>query len=126
MTKIMELWHEESLCMDPERLAGIYVEMGESRAKTVIAGATEELALEMERLKGLMLAGHPRAMPQTARRLRDIAEPLGLCSLTQVAEDLAKTAATENRVAMAAILARLDRLANQSLKMVWDLQDMSG
>ncbi len=112
--------------MDPERLAGIYVELGETRAKAAIASATEELALEMERLKGLMRAGQAQAIPQAARRLRDIAEPLGLCSLGHVADDLEMTALADNPIAMAAILARLDRLANRSLKMVWDLQDMSG
>lgn len=126
MTGVTVLWRDEPLWMDPDRLAGIYVELGEVKAHAAIGRAMEDLALTLERLKGLLRAGRLPALSQSAARICDIAEPLGLSSLARVASDVAQVSQARDEVALAATLARLERVANRSLKMVWDLQDLSG
>lgn len=126
MSAIAMLWRDEPLLMDPERLAGIYVEMGEARAQAAVSCAMEELAVTMERLRGLLRTGRRRALSDAALRIRDIAEPLGLSSLAQVAGDVAAVADRGDAAALGAVTARLERVSNRSLKMVWDLQDLSG
>ena len=126
MTKITMLWQDEALRMDPERLAAIYVDMGEARAQVAVSRAMEDLAITLERIKGLARVGRRGDLVNKALRIRDIAEPLGLSSLSKAAANLAEVGETKNPVALAATLARLERVANRSLKMVWDLQDLSG
>ncbi|MHC0052231.1 hypothetical protein [Actibacterium sp. D379-3] len=120
------LWPDEALRMDPERLAEIYVELGEVRAQAAVGRAMEDLAMTLDRLGGQHRGGRRAAVAQLAVRIRDIAEPLGLSSLSLVAGDVARLAETRDAVALAATTARLERVANRSLKMVWDLQDISG
>jgi len=126
VTGIRVLWHDEPLRMDAERLAGIYVELGEARAQAMVGRAMEELSVTLERIAGLVRSGRSAAVAQSARRIHDIAEPLGLCSLARVADDVARAAGARDMIALAATQARLERIANRSLKMVWDLQDISG
>ncbi|SMX30650.1 hypothetical protein [Actibacterium lipolyticum] len=126
MTVITKLWQDEALRMDPERLAAIYVDMGEARAQVAVSRAMEDLAITLERIKGLARVGRLADLAEKALRVRDIAEPLGLSSLSKAAANLAEVGGTKNPVALAATLARLERVANRSLKMVWDLQDLSG
>jgi len=126
VSAIAMLWRDEPLMMDPERLAGIYVEMGEVRAQAAVSCAMEELAVTMEQVRALRIGGRPRSLEDLALRVRDIAEPLGLSSLAQVAGDLAAIAAGGDPAALGAVMARLERVSNRSLKMVWDLQDLSG
>lgn len=120
------LWQDEPLGMDAERLAAIYVELGEARATAAVASAMEELAVALERMRGLRQTSRIPALAQLAARVRDIAEPLGMLSLSLVACDVTDAAQTGDGVALSATLARMERVANRSLKMVWDLQDLSG
>ncbi|MBB4021388.1 MAG: hypothetical protein CL814_07915 [Confluentimicrobium sp.] len=112
--------------MDPERLALLYVELGEARAQAAVARAMEDLAVTLERMKGYLRAGRSSGLVQGAHRICDIADPLGLSSLSRVAADVGEAAGAGDKVAQAATVARLERVAGRSLKMVWDLQDMSG
>ncbi|MGB8624062.1 MAG: hypothetical protein WCD16_14710 [Paracoccaceae bacterium] len=126
MAGVTVLWQDEPLGMDAERLAAIYVELGEARATAAVASAMEELAVALERMRGLRQTSRIPALAQLAARVRDIAEPLGMLSLSLVACDVTDAAQTGDGVALSATLARMERVANRSLKMVWDLQDLSG
>lgn len=120
------LRQSEPLRMDAERLASVYLELGEARAQTTMARAMDEITVALARLKGLVRAGRLGQLADVAQSMRDIAEPLGLNSLARVAHDLADLSARRDPVALAAVMARMDRVVERTLKMVWDLQDLSG
>ncbi len=126
VSAITVLRQDEPLWLDPERLAEIYVEMGEDRAQIVVSRATDDLTVALTRLRGYRRVGQGDALSRSAKRMATIAEPLGLSHLARVAQDVAAVALTGDDTALAATLARLERVAGRSLKIVTDLQDVSG
>lgn len=126
MAAVTKLRQDEPLRLDSERLAELYIEMGEARARVAIGRAMEDMAITLERLKGYLRAGRLRDLGASAARITTIADPLGLSSLSRVAGDVSIVAGRKDRVALAATMARLDRVAARSLKMVVDLQNLSG
>lgn len=126
MNDVIELWQEEPLCLDPERLADIYLELGESQAQDTVSRALHDLDFTLRRLRGLRRAGRIDCLVRSSGRVSSISETLGLSSMARVAGDVARAAACQDETALAATLARLERVANRSLKVVSDLHDMSG
>lgn len=127
MSAIVLACRDEPVAMDAERLAAIYVEMGDSRANAAVSRAMTDLSQTLDRLRtGIALGGSPRDIRRLAGHIRDIAEPLGLSSLSVAACNLADAAQAGQPVAIFATLARLERVATRSLKMVWDIHDLSG
>lgn len=120
------LCREEPLTLDPERLAALCLEIGEAQAPELLVRAMQDLSERVDRARGLLRAGRLSELAQCADRIAGIAEPMGLTGLARVAGDVAALGETGDRVALAAALARLGRIANQSLRMVWLLRDMSG
>ncbi len=112
--------------MDPERLAEIYVEMGEAKAEIAVARATDDLIVTLERLRGLQRIGRLDGLSRSAARIAMIAEPLGLSSLARAAQNVSDVAAKDDLVALNATLARLERMTDQSVRFVTDLRDLSG
>ena len=120
------LCRDEPLGMDPERLAALYVEMGEARANAAVSRALKDLSNAMEQLRhDLAFRASPAILEQSAGKIRDIAEPLGLTTLGLAASNAADAVASADTVATFATLARLERIANRSLKVVWDIHDLS-
>lgn len=120
------LCREEPLKLDPERLAALCLEIGEARAPDLLAQAMQELSERVLRGKGLLRTGRLSELAPCAEGVARIAEPMGLIGLVGVAADVVSLSETGDRVALAATLARLERIANRSLRMVWSLRDMSG
>jgi hypothetical protein len=123
---ITMLHREEPLTLDPERLAALCLEIGEARVPEVLSRDMQELSETITRARGLLRAGLLSQLASCAGRVGQIAEPMGLGGLARVAADVAALSATGDDVALAAALARLERIANQSLRLVWMLHDMSG
>lgn len=126
MTCVIDLWREEPLRFDPERLADIYIEMGESRAQDTVARMLHDLEFTLQRIKGLRRAQRLVCIAQSCARISETATELGLSSLSRVTEDVAVVAERGDEIALAATMARLERVANRSLKIVSGLHDMSG
>ena len=112
--------------LDPERLAALCLEIGEGQAPELLVRAMQDLSERVDRARGLLRAGRLSDLALCAQRIAGIAGPMGLTGLARVAGDVAALGETGDRVALAAALARLERIANQSLRMVWLLRDMSG
>ncbi|MCV2881685.1 hypothetical protein OE856_06575 [Actibacterium sp. XHP0104] len=101
--------------------------MGEARAHRALGRAVAELETLLLRLRAHHGAADGGAeMARTATRMRNIADPLGFDSLARVSGDVALLARRGDPVALAAVMARLDRVMQRTLKMVWDLRDLSG
>lgn len=112
--------------MDPERLASLYLEMGELHANAAISRAMADLAETMEKIRtGIVLRQGNSCLGNNLAHITAISEPLGLLSLATASRNAADALASNDEVATFATFARLERVANQSLKMVWDLYDLS-
>lgn len=121
------LCRDEPLGMDPERLAALYVEMGESRANEAVSRALKDMSETMEQLRcDLAFRAPPETLCKSTTKIRDIAEPLGLTTLAVAASNAADAVVGTDIVATFATLARLERITNRSLKVVWDIHDLSG
>lgn len=116
----------EPLRLDPERLATLYVEMGEHRAHRVVSRAMRDLDQTIAQTLKAFDTGSVSDIAACADRVERIAEPLGLSDLARVAADVIDLCDNADVVALAAVLARMQRVAGQSARMVCTLSDMSG
>lgn len=123
---VSRLRHEESVRLAQERLAELYVQLGESGAQDVICRAMQELALRLGSLEEAYARGDHAALAKGARGLVGIADQVGMASLARVAEHVQECTNRQDPVALPAVLARLLRIGDSSLTAVWDLQDLSG
>ncbi|MFB2532094.1 hypothetical protein ACEYYA_07995 [Paracoccus sp. p3-h83] len=129
MTELSVLRHDEGIRVDGRRVVELYDELGATAAELVIGRAAEELAAALE---GLVAAarseaeaeGHAARLGLRAQSLGALAWQVGLASLAQVAADVAVCAERGDHPALAATLARLERVGNRSLTAVWDAQDI--
>ncbi len=135
MGEIAVLHHDEGIRVDGRRVVELYDELGAASAERVIGRAAEELAVALQFVVDqgrLALAAWGRdpggdaraAAIQRADRMAALAWQVGLASVGRVAGDLRVCAARDDAAGFAAVLARLDRVANRSLTAVWDAQDM--
>ena len=126
MSQVRVMRWQEPLTMDTELLAGLFVDMGEARAADALICAMEQLSDAVNAVRDdIETARFVRAakgLDEVAR----IADPLGFVSLAQVAKALQVQLYGRDTVAIAAISARLLRLRDRTLKLVWDMQDKSG
>ncbi|WP_095587288.1 hypothetical protein [Actibacterium ureilyticum] len=126
MTSVIDLWRDEPLRFDPERLADMYIELGEAQAQDAVERMLHDLDFTLRRIKGLRRAERYGCLSRSCERISDIATELGLSSLARVTRDVAITAACGDETALSATMSRLERVANRSLKIVSGLHDMSG
>lgn len=118
------LMHDEAVRLDPEPLSALHKELGPAGAENVISRALEELSLRMADLRRHCEAGDRFAAAKLARSLVAIGAQVGMTRFATVAKDVSGCAAGGDDAALGATLARLERLADQSLMAMWDLQDM--
>jgi hypothetical protein len=118
------LKHDEPVRLDPERLAMLFRQLGPAGAENVIARAMEELGHRLAELAPLRRDGRLGDLSRRARSLIAIAEQIGLASFARVSGDVAICAARSDEPALAATLARLERIADRSLLAIWDMQDI--
>ena len=119
------LEQDEAVRLDSERLAELYVQLGEIGAEDVVCRAMEELAA---RLSHVERCRHEQKLPEmrkTARSLIAISEQLGMAVLARVAGDVTRCIDDQDHIALAAVLARMLRVGERSLREIWDLQDLS-
>ncbi len=114
------LTREEPARLNHERLRRLFAELGPEAGEAVVTRALEELAVRLARLGRAQSAGDIDALHRTARGMAAIAEQLGMEALARAARDACACAAAGDAVALAAVLARLDRLGERSLLAVWD------
>lgn len=121
MTGISRLRCREAVGVDPARLLVLYEELGESEAEEVIATAMEDLAFHLSMIDEASRIGHRSHLRLALPEVATLAESVGLTALARVAEDLCDCVTQGDPVAEAAIMARLNRIAERALTEVWDL-----
>jgi len=125
VANIGRLRHEEGVRLDSDCLMALYVELGQTAAEQAISHAMEELAVLLAGIKKMACQNDTEQLISELTKLSDLAGRVGMTSLAQVGNDVARCAAGGDIPAQAATLARLIRIGDRSLTAVWDLQDMS-
>lgn len=100
---------------DGEQIASIYRSLGNASAEQVIARALGELAFAMSALADQIKVHELGDLIRRLKRLQQMAQNLGLLTLSQVAGDLAHCVRCQDSTAFAAVWARLVRIAETTL-----------
>ncbi|WP_119839458.1 hypothetical protein [Pseudooceanicola algae] len=122
MEHVLVLVQQEAVRLDPDRLEALYFQLGEAGAEDVLCRAMEEIALRLGHTERLFRQGRRAEMRKSSRSLVAMAEQIGMNALARVAQDVTQCIDDDDFVALAATLARLLRVGEQSLTAVWDLQ----
>ena len=122
---VTTLRQNEAPGMDPDRITELYVKLGEVGAEDVICRAMEELASRLADIHEVQLFADADLLRQSARSIAEIAGKIGLTSLSRVALDAEYCLNFNDYVARSAIIARMVRIGEKSLTIVWDYRDMS-
>ena len=118
MTKALRLRVEEPIRIDTRRLADIMHELGEVAAGSLLSRAVAQLEGDLDQLAAAAQAKDLHRISQSADRLSRDAWQIGMTTLSVVAVHAADCARADDRPAVAAVLARLDRVAAQSLAVI--------
>lgn len=116
---------EEPVRLDAGRLGDLYYELGETGAGDVICRAMEELTARLTEAERQYSGTQFLDLRKTVRSLVGIADQVGMQALARVAGDVVGCIDQGDPVALAATLARLMRVGEQSLSAVWDMQGLS-
>nr|WP_217355687.1 hypothetical protein [Ruegeria arenilitoris] len=111
--------------MDPDRLNGLYRQLGDTNAVDVLCRTVEELAVRLSNCERLWRQRDWAGLRKCAKSLVAISEQVGMTALARVACDVAQTVDAGDAVATGATLSRLIRVGERSLTAVWDQQDLS-
>ncbi|WP_300056974.1 hypothetical protein [uncultured Roseobacter sp.] len=125
MDHVLKIGLNETVHVDPDRLAALYAELGEAGAEDVVCRAMEEMALRLSHCSRLHTAGNMDELRKCARSLIAIGDQIGMHVLARVAGDVTNAIDAADGPAVSATLARLIRIGEQSLTAIWDLQDIT-
>lgn len=125
MNDVLKIRLAETVHVDQDRLGALYAELGEAGAEDVVCRAMEEIALRLSHSSRLHTAGEWDEMRKCVRSLVAISDQIGMLVLARVAGDVIETIDRRDIPAVAATLARLLRIGEQSLTAIWDLQDIT-
>ena len=99
--------------VDYDRLNELYTQLGQSNAEDIVCRAMEELALRLTHCDKLYRDKALGDLHKSAKSLVAIAGHVNRCI------------DCENTIALAARVARLLRIGEESLAVIWDLQDIT-
>lgn len=121
---ITELAPEEPARFNPDCLEELCLKIGEVRAEAEVAHALHRISELLPNLKDMVHADanvFAKAIDQVCKD----ADLIGMATLARVARNVQDSFAAGNDVALAATMARLDRVGERSIHAVWDLEDLS-
>ncbi len=122
---ILRLEHKETVRLDPDRLSGLYRQLGDKNALDVLCRAVEELAVRLSNCERHWRERDWEALRKCSKSLVAIADQVGMTELARVAGDVTGTVDAGDAVAAGATLGRLIRVGERSLTAIWDQQDLS-
>lgn len=125
MANITTIVFDEKVRLDSDRLAELYVQLGEVGAQDVVCRAMEELAVRLANVNESYLANKRDELRKRVKGLVGIAEQIGMQRLANIAHDVCNCADENDPISLGATMARLMRIGDRSLTAVWDLQDLS-
>ncbi|UWQ95752.1 hypothetical protein K3728_00460 [Rhodobacteraceae bacterium M385] len=116
---------EEPARFNPECLEELCLKIGEVRAEAEVALALHRISEALPTLYATCRRSGREFVVALEHLCKD-AELIGMATLARVAQDVLETFIAGNEVALAATMARLDRVGERSIHAVWDLEDLSG
>ncbi len=122
---VAKLRPDSAVKVEQDRLEQLYEQLGQSGADGVVSRAMEELAIRLAKVESCYKRGELEEMQRAARSMIAISEQIGMVTFAQVAEDVKSLAMTQDSAALAACVARLMRIGENSLLAVWDFQGVS-
>jgi hypothetical protein len=126
MTNVVSLRPHDRIRQDGEAVAAIYRNLGTATAERMVTRALGELALAMAGLAAQVNAAEMGDVARRLRRLRQMADNLGMVSLAAAARDVQVCLDRGDATAFAAVWARLMRIAERSLSAGAEIGDRSG
>ncbi|MEO1107266.1 MAG: hypothetical protein AAFX90_05025 [Pseudomonadota bacterium] len=123
--KILTLEHTETVRLDPDRLSGLYRQLGDKNALDVLCRTVEELAVRLSNCERFWRQRDWDNLRKCSKSLVAIADQIGMTALARVANDVAQSVDAGDAVAAGATLGRLIRIGERSLTAIWDQQDLS-
>ncbi|MEM8554082.1 MAG: hypothetical protein AAGF71_04560 [Pseudomonadota bacterium] len=122
---VTDLKVDEFVRFEPRKLADLYRTMGEIGAENVLCDAMEDLTIQLVRVEKLAKRDRLDSVHDVVMRIVPVAERIGLLGLARVARDVAGCIEVGDKTALAATLARLNRIGDKSLTAIWDPQNLS-
>ncbi len=116
---VARLVPRDPLRMDPGPLSRLYLDLGEQGAEDVIGRALEDLTRRLNRIDDAHRGCDFAAIGHESRRVRVIAEQIGLTEVAEVAAHVIDCAQLGNGMALGATLARLIRITDRCLTEIW-------
>lgn len=120
MSSMTPLSIAESVHIDTQRLTDIINDLGTAPARTMISMSLQQVKAGLATLSAAVSKSDRKAISQAADRVSRDAWQVGLVTLSAVAVDVVDCANNDDCAAMAAVLARLERVATQSLAEMWE------
>ena len=112
--------------IDPGPIARLFAEKGEAGAEHVIGAAMDELVERVGKAENLHRACRFGDLARMARSIVGVAEEVGFRGVARAASQVCECAMSRDPNALAATIARLGRLTEQSLAAIWDLDPGDG
>jgi hypothetical protein len=116
---VARLVPRDVLRMDPAPLSRLYLDLGEQGAEDVISRALEDLTRRLNRIDDAHLGCDFAAIGQESRRVRVIAEQIGLTEVAEVAAHVIDCAQAGTGMSLGATLARLVRVTDRCMTEIW-------
>ncbi len=120
--QVTRLVPRDTLRMDAGPLSRLYLDLGEHGAEAVICSALEDLARRLNRIDDAHRGCDLGLVGQESRRIRVIAEQIGLTEVAEVAAHVIDCAQAGSGMALAATLARLLRVTERCMTEIWALR----
>ena len=123
---VTELPLGEPAGFNPGQLELLCDRLGEQRAEAEVAYALYRLATLLDQIAPLKQTGDHRALETLLAALVRDARMIGMATLAQAGRHVLDCLESGDTVALAATLARLERVGDRSIHAIWDLEDVSG
>jgi hypothetical protein len=123
---ITELPLGEPARFNPGQLEKLCDRLGELRAEAEVASALERLSTLLDEVTRIGRDGNHDDLEEVLAALVRDAGLIGMATLSRVGQNVLDCLDTGDRTALAATLARLERVGDRSIHAVWDLEDVSG
>ena len=123
---VTELPLGEPAGFNPGQLELLCDRLGEQRAEAEVAYALDRLDTLLDQIAPLKQTGDHRALETLLAALVRDARMIGMATLAQAGRHVLDCLESGDTIALAATLARLERVGDRSIHAIWDLEDVSG
>lgn len=123
---ITQLPLEEPARFNPGQLEELCSRMGETLAEAEVGHALQRLSAHLAEVTRLRATDRRDDLAAALAAVIGDAQLIGMATLARVGRHVLDCLDSGDPTALAATLARLDRIGDRSIHAVWDLEDLSG